>query len=219
MKQKNKLQSIQEAISHIKAGSRIMVGGFGLKGTPQLLVEALADSGVKDLTIISNDLGGPGEGLGKLLRNGQVKGLVGNFYNWNPEVATAYFAKEIQVQLVPQGTFAEAMRAAGAGIPAFYTPTGVGTELGEGKETRVFNGKKYLLEEAIPADFALIEAYQADTLGNLIYYKTARNFNPLMAMAAKFTIVQASEIVPAGELDPERIVTPHIYVDALVRKG
>jgi 3-oxoacid CoA-transferase subunit A len=195
MKKKNKLQSLQEAISHIKSGSRIMVGGFGLKGTPHVLVDALADSGVKDLTIISNDLGGPGEGLGRLLRNGQVKGLVGNFYNWNPEVATAYFAKEIQVQLVPQGTFAEAMRAAGAGIPAFYTPTGVGTELSEGKETRIFGGRTYLLVEAIPANFALIEAYKADTLGNLIYYKTARNFNSVMAMAGKFTIVQVAEIV------------------------
>lgn len=219
MKRKDKLLSAKEAVALIKPGSRVMVGGFGLKGTPELLVEALADSNIKGLTIISNDLGGPGQGLGRLLRNGQIKGLIGNFYNWNPEVPQYYNEGKIEVKLVPQGTFAEAMRAAGAGIPAFYTPTAVGTDLAKGKETKVFNGKTYLLEEAIAADVALVQAYRADTLGNLVYYKTARNFNPLMAMAAKLTIVQVDEIVPAGELDPEAIVTPHIYVDVLVKRG
>jgi len=213
-----KYKSIKEAIQLIKPGSRVMVGSFGLAGYPESLVEALADSGIKDLTIISNDLGSPGIGLGKLLQNNQVKALIGTYYNWNPDVALAYNQGEIQVTLVPQGTFAEAIRAAGVGIPAFYTPTAVGTELGKGKETKVFNGKAYLLEESIRADVALVRAYKADELGNLVYYKTARNFNPLMAMAADLVIVEVDEIVPAGELSPESIVTPHIFVDILTMK-
>jgi 3-oxoacid CoA-transferase A subunit len=218
LKRKNKFLSVREAIALIKPGSRIMVGGFGLRGYPETLVEALAESGIGDLTIISNDLGSPGIGLGKLLTNKQIKALIGNYYNWNPEVAENFNAGKIDVKLVPQGTFAEAMRAAGVGIPAFFTPTAAGTELGKGKETRVFNGRPYVLEEAIYADVALIKAHKADTLGNLVYYKTARNFNPAMAMAAKLTIAQVDEVVPAGELDPECIATPHIFVDAITRK-
>jgi len=213
-----KFKSIKEAIQLIKPGSRVMVGSFGLAGYPENLVEALAESGIKDLTIISNDLGSPGIGLGKLLTNNQVKALIGTYYNWNPDVAQAYNQGKIQVTLVPQGTFAEAIRAAGVGIPAFYTPTGVGTELGKGKETRVFNGRTYLLEESIHADVALIKAHKADELGNLVYYKTARNFNPLMAMAADLVIAEVDEIVPTGELSPESIITPHIYVDVLTMK-
>ena len=213
-----KFKSIKEAIQLIKPGSRVMVGSFGLAGYPENLVEALAESGIKDLTIISNDLGSPGIGLGKLLTNNQVKALIGTYYNWNPDVAQAYNQGKIQVTLVPQGTFAEAIRAAGVGIPAFYTPTGVGTELGKGKETRVFNGRTYLLEESIHADVALIKAHKADELGNLVYYKTARNFNPLMAMAADLVIAEVDEIVPTGELSPESIVTPHIFVDILTMK-
>lgn len=219
MKRKNKFISVQDAIALIKPGSRIMVGGFGLRGYPETLVDALAESGIGDLTIISNDLGSPGEGLGKLLTNNQIKGLIGNYYNWNPEVADAYNAGKIEVTLVPQGTFAEAMRAAGVGIPAFFTPTAAGTELGKDKEARVFNGRTYILEEAIHADVALIKAYKADTLGNLVYYKTARNFNPAMAMAAKMTIVQVDEIVPTGELEPECIATPHIFVDVITKRS
>lgn len=219
MKRKNKFISVQDAIALIKPGSRIMVGGFGLRGYPETLVDALAESGVGDLTIISNDLGSPGEGLGKLLSNNQIKGLIGNYYNWNPDVADAFNAGKIDVTLVPQGTFAEAMRAAGVGIPAFFTPTAAGTELGKDKEARVFDDRTYILEEAIHADVALVKAYKADTLGNLVYYKTARNFNPAMAMAAKITIVQVDEIVPAGELEPECIVTPHIFVDVITKRS
>jgi 3-oxoacid CoA-transferase A subunit len=211
--------SCAEAIRTIAPHSRVMVGGFGLRGYPEDLVNALAASGIRDLTIISNDLGSPGIGLGKLLTNNQVKGLVGNYYNWNPEVAAAYTAGKISVELRPQGTFAEGIRASGVGIPAFYTLAGVGTELAKGKETKVFNNKEYVLEYAIPGDIALLKACKADELGNLTYCKTARNFNPLMAMACKYVIAEVDEIVPAGGLDPEAIVTPHIFVDVLVLKG
>jgi 3-oxoacid CoA-transferase A subunit len=213
-----KLQSTGEAISRIPRGSRIMVGGFGLAGYPEGLVEALAASGLRDLTIISNDLGSPGVGLGKLLTNGQIRGLIGNYYNWNPEVAKAYSDGKIQVTLVPQGTFAEAIRAAGVGIPAFYTATGVGTELATGKDLKEFNGRTYVLERAIHAEVALIKAHKADELGNLTYYKTARNFNPLMAMAATLTIAEVDEIVPTGSLDPEGVVTPHMFVQIITRR-
>lgn len=219
MKAINKVMSIGDAISHVKDGDRIMVGGFGLRGTPDPLVDALVEHHAKDLTIISNDLGSPGEGLGKLLRNKKIKNLIGNYYNWNPEVADAYNAKEIGVKLVPQGTFAESIRAAGVGIPAYYTPTSAGTELGEGKDARTFNGRTYVLEEAIKADVALIKAHKADTLGNLVYCKVARNFNPAMAMAADYTIALVDEIVEPGDLDPESIVTAHIFVNAIVKEA
>ncbi|MBS4021015.1 MAG: CoA transferase subunit A [Dethiobacter sp.] len=218
MKRKKKNLSINEAISLIKPGSRVMVGGFGLRGYPEVLVQALVDSGISDLIIISNDLGSPGVGLGCLLTNNQIKAVVGNYFNWNPDVACAYNEGKIEVQLIPQGTFAEAIRAAGVGIPAFYTPTAVGTQLAAGKETKTIGGKTYLLEHAIHADVALIKAHKADAWGNLVYYKVERNFNPLMAMAADITIAQVDEIVPAGGLDPECIVTPHIFVDVLVNR-
>ncbi|MGE5312085.1 MAG: CoA transferase subunit A [Nitrospirota bacterium] len=218
MARETKQQSIGEAVSRIQSGSRIMVGGFGLAGYPEGLVEALATCGVRDLTIISNDLGSPGIGLGKLLTNGQIRGLIGNYYNWNPEVAKAYSDGKIQVNLVPQGTFAEAIRAAGVGIPAFYTATGVGTELAQGKELKEFNGRTYVLERAIHADVALIKGHKADELGNLTYYKTGRNFNPLMAMAATLTIAEVDEIVPIGSLDPEAVVTPHMFVHIITRR-
>jgi 3-oxoacid CoA-transferase A subunit len=214
----DKYRSIDEAIQTITPGSRIMVGSFGLAGYPEDLIEALADSGIGDLTIISNDLGAPGVGLGKLLANNQIRALIGTYYNWNPDVAVANNEGRITVQLVPQGTFAEAIRAAGVGIPAFYTPTAAGTDLAAGKDTREFAGRPCLLEESIHADVALIRAYKADELGNLIYYKTARNFNPVMAMAADNVIAQVDEIVPAGSLDPECVVTPHIYVDMLTMR-
>ena len=219
MKQAIQILSCEEAIKKIAPHSRVMVGGFGLRGYPEELVDALAASGIGDLTIISNDLGSPGIGLGKLLKNNQIKGLVGNYYNWNPDVAAAYNAGKITVNLLPQGTFAEGIRAAGAGIPAFYTLAAVGTELAKGKETRTFGSKEYVMEYAVPGDVALIKAEKADELGNLVYCKSARNFNPLMAMAAKYVIAEVSEIVPAGELDPECVVTPHMFVDVLVLKG
>ena len=218
MSEATKLRGIGEAVSRIQSGSTIMVGGFGLAGYPEGLVEALAARGIGDLTIISNDLGSPGIGLGKLLTNGQIRGLIGNYYNWNPEVAKAYSDGKIQVTLVPQGTFAEAIRAAGVGIPAFYTATGVGTELAQGKELKEFNGRTYVLERAIHADVALIKGHKADELGNLTYYKTGRNFNPLMAMAATLTIAEVDEIVPTGSLDPEVIVTPHMFVHIITRR-
>ena len=195
-----------------------MVGGFGLRGTPDELVEGLLATGKTDLTIISNDLGSPNIGLGKLLTSKMVKGLIGSYYNRNPDAIMAYNNGEITVKLVPQGSLAEAIRAAGVGIPAFYTLASAGTLLGEGKETRVFNGKTYVLEEAIHADVALIQAYKADKLGNLVYCKVARNFNPVMAMAADYTIALVDEIVEVGELDPEVIVTPHFFVNAVVKK-
>lgn len=214
-----KLKNIDEAIGMIKNGDRIMVSGFGNVGDPKQLVAALAKREIKDLTLISNDLGSPGIGLGALLSAGMIKNLIGNYYNWNPDVADAYNTGKIGVNLIPQGSFAEGIRASGVGIPAFYTPTAVGTELAKGKEEREFNGKKYVLQEAIKADVALISAARADTLGNLIYYKTSRNFNPLMAMAADLVIAEVGEIVSVGSLDPEGIVTPHIFVDVLVKRS
>ncbi len=215
----DKLLTAEEAIRHICDGDRIMIGGFGLRGCPDELVDELVRSNKKELTIVSNDLGSPNQGLGRLLTNGQIKGLIGSYYNWNPEAIEAYNKGEISVTLVPQGTLAESMRAAGMGIPAYYTPTSAGTDLEKGKEVREFNGRKYVLEEAIHTDVALIRAKKADTLGNLVYSKTARNFNPVMAMAATYTIAEVDEIVEPGELDPEDIVTPHIYVNAIVKRS
>ena len=215
----NKLLSAAEAIDQIPEGARVMIGGFGLRGCPDELVDQLAASGKKNLTIISNDLGSPNQGLGKLQTNGQVAALIGSYYNWNPDAIAAYNRGEIRVTLVPQGTLAESMRAAGMGIPAYYTPASVGTDLEKGKEVRQFNGKSYVLEEAIHADVALIRAKKADTLGNLVYSKTARNFNPVMAMAADYTIAEVDEIVEPGELDPENIVAPHLFVNAIVKRG
>jgi len=214
-----KIVSVKDAVAAIRSGDRIMVGSFGNAGYPENLVEAMTASDLKDLTVISNDLGSPGIGLGKFLANGQIKALIGNYYNWNPDVARAYNAGEIDVRLVPQGSFAEAIRAAGVGIAAFFTPTAAGTELGKDKETRDFNGRPHVLEHAIHADVALIKAYKADELGNLVYYKTARNFNPLMAMAATLTIAEVDDIVPVGSLDPECVVTPHLFVNMIIKKG
>lgn len=213
----SKLKTLEEAMSLIKSGDRIMVSGFGNSGDPKDLVRALSKVDAKDLTIISNDLGSPNEGLGVLLTAGKIKGLVGNYYNWNPDVADEFNAGNITVELIPQGSFAEGIRAAGVGIAGFYTKTAVGTELENGKEIKEFNREKFLLQEAIPADVALISAFKADELGNLVYYKTARNFNPLMAMAGKIVIAEVTEVVPVGSLDPEAIVTPHIFVDVLVK--
>ena len=217
MERVKKVMSIDDAMSRIKDGDRIMVGGFGLRGCPDELIDQLVLTNKKDLTIISNDLGSPGVGLGKLLTHGQVKELIGNYYTWNYDVAEAKNAGKIKVTLVPQGTFAESIRAAGAGIPAYFTLASAQTELGEGKEMRWFNGKPHVLENAIYADIALVKASKADELGNLIYSKTARNFNPAMATAAKFTIAEVDEIVAAGELDPEKVATQHIFVNSIVK--
>lgn len=217
MTKKNKIMSIDRALSVVKDGDRVMVGGFGLRGCPDQLVDALVEKNNKDLTVISNDLGSPGEGLGKLLTNNQIKTLIGNYYNWNTDAVEAYNSGRIDVTLIPQGSFAESIRAAGHGIPAYFTLASAGTDLGKGKETRVFNGKTYVLEHALHADVALIKAHKADKLGNLVYCKVARNFNPLMAMAAKYTIALVDEIVEPGEIDPECVITPHIFVNAIVK--
>ena len=214
-----KLKSLNEAMKMIKSGSSIMISGFGNSGDPKMLIDSLCELDIGDLTIISNDLGSPNLGLGRLLTAGKVKGLIGTYYNWNPEVAEAYNSGKIDVDLIPQGTLAEAIRAAGVGVAAFYTPTAVGTELGHKKETKIFNGREYLLQQAVHADVALISALKADELGNLSYYKTARNFNTIMAMAADLVIAEVGELVPRGELDPECVVTPHLFVDVMVLRG
>ena len=215
----SKLCSFNEAMELIKDGDRIFISGFGNAGDPKQLIKALVETDKKELTIISNDLGSPNIGLGQLLTKKKIKGLIGTYYNWNTEVADAYNAGEITVELVPQGSFAEGIRAAGVGSAGFYTKTAVGTELAKGKDTKEFNGETYLLQEAITGDVALICADKADELGNLVYHKTARNFNPVMAMAAKTVIAEVGEIVPAGALDPESIVMPHIFVDAIVLRS
>lgn len=214
-----KQKNVDEAVALVKDGDHILVSGFGTVGVPNQLIDALIKRDVRNLTIISNDLGSPGVGLGALLSAGKVKKLIGNYYNWNPDVADAFNTGKIEVELIPQGSFAEGIRAAGVGIAGFYTPTAAGTELSKGKEEREFGGKKYILQEAIKADVALIAAEKADTLGNLVYHKTARNFNPLMAMAADLVIAEVGEIVAAGVFDPECIVTPHIFVNVLVQRG
>lgn len=217
MKVKKIYTSFEEAVSHVKDGMTIMVGGFGIVGIPENLIKALSKTGVKDLTVISNNCGIDGWGLGLLLENKQIKHMIASYVGENKEFERQLLNKEIEVTLVPQGTLAEKIRAGGAGIPAFYTPAGVGTPIAEGKETRVFNGKEYLLEESYVADVSLIRAWKADTHGNLIFRKTARNFNPIMAAAGKYTIAEVEHIVEAGELDPDEIHTPGIYVQALIQ--
>ena len=208
--------SFSEAVKDIKDGSTIMVGGFGLCGIPENLLVALVEKGVKDLTVISNNCGVDDWGLGLLLRNKQIKKMIGSYVGENKEFERQVLSGEIEVELVPQGTLAEKIRAGGAGIPAFYTPAGVGTPIAEGKEIRVFNGKEYLLEEAYQADFSLVRAQKADKMGNLIYNKTARNFNPMIAAAGAVTIAEVEELFEIGELDPNMVHTPSIYVQGLI---
>lgn len=214
------LISAKEAVRLIKTGDTVMVGGFGLVGAPLTLIDALADhSDATDLTVISNNIGEPGKGLGKLLRQGRIRRGISSFFTSNPEAVAAVNAGEMQATLLPQGTFAEAIRAGGAGIGGFFTPVAAGTLLAEGKEERLIDGVPHVLESPIHADVALVFAARADTLGNLWYRHTARNFNPLMATAATITIAEVGEIVPVGGLEPESIVTPHLYVDYLVARS
>ncbi|UHA59984.1 CoA transferase subunit A [Metabacillus litoralis] len=208
--------SFEEAVAEIKDAMTLMVGGFGLVGIPENLIKALRDKNVKDLTVISNNCGVDDWGLGLLLNNKQIKKMVSSYVGENKEFERQVLSGELEVQLTPQGSLAEKIRAGGAGIPAFYTPAGVGTPIAEGRETREFNGKEYLLEEALTADFSLIKAWKADKLGNVIYRKTAQNFNPIMAAAGKVTIVEVEEIVEVGVLDPDAIHTPSIYVQGLI---
>lgn len=208
--------SAEEVIKQIKSGNTLMVGGFGLIGSPLTLIDELIDYDVTDLTIISNNVGEEGEGLGLLLRQGKIKKAIGSYFTSNREAVKYYNEGKLEIGLLPQGTMSEAIRAGGAGIGGFYTKTAVGTELAKGKDTREIDGETYLFEKALRADVALIRAHKADTEGNLTYYKTARNFNPNMATAAKYVIVEVDEIVKKGELSPEEIVTPHLFVDAIV---
>lgn len=210
--------SAEEAIARVSTGDTVMVGGFGLVGAPLTLLDALVEhSDASDLTIVSNNIGEPGRGLGALLRQGRIRRGISSYFTSNPEAVAAVNEGRIAATLLPQGTFAEAIRAGGAGIAAFYTPVGAGTLLAEGKEERDFDGVRHVLEPSLRADVALVYAARADELGNLWYRRTARNFNPLMATAATVTIAEAGEIVPVGGLEPESIVTPHLYVDSLVR--
>ncbi|MGE7771866.1 CoA transferase subunit A [Viridibacillus arvi] len=207
--------SASEAIADIQDGMTLMVGGFGLVGIPEQLILALVEKEVKDLTIISNNCGIDDWGLGLLLHKKQIKRMIGSYVGENKEFERQVLSGEIEVELTPQGTLAEKIRAGGAGIPAFYTPAGVGTPIAEGKETRIFDGKEYVLEEALHADFSLIRAAKADSFGNLIYNKTAQNFNPIMAAAGRFTIAEIEELVEPGDIDPNHVQTPSIYVQGL----
>ena len=200
----------------VQDGQTLAVGGFGLCGIPESLIAALKQTGVKNLTCISNNAGVDGFGLGLLLESKQIKKMIASYVGENKEFERQFLSGELEVELTPQGTLAEKLRAGGAGIPAFFTATGVGTLIAEGKEEREFNGKPYILENSLTADIALVKAYKADTAGNLIFRKTAQNFNPVCAMAAKVCIVEVEEIVEIGALDPDQIHLPGIYVNRIV---
>lgn len=206
------VKNANEACQGIKDGMTLMVGGFGLCGIPENCIEELVKKQVKSLTCISNNAGVDDFGLGLLLQGKQVKKMISSYVGENAEFERQMLSGELEVELIPQGTLATRCMAAGYGMPAIYTPAGVGTEVAEGKETRVFNEKTYLMEYAFDADFAIVKAWKGDTLGNLIFRSTARNFNPMMAMAGKITIAEVEELVPAGTLDPDQIHTPGIYV-------
>ncbi|WP_127581679.1 CoA transferase subunit A [Paenibacillus koleovorans] len=210
------IPTFAEAVQDIPDGATLMVGGFGLVGIPEGLLLALAERGVRNLTVISNNCGVDDWGLGLLLRNKQISKIIASYVGENKEFERQVLNGEIEAELVPQGTLAERIRAGGAGIPAFYTPAGVGTPHADGRETRTFNGKEYVLEHGLFADFSLIRAYRSDRMGNLTYNKTARNFNPMMAAAGRVTIAEVEHLVEVGELDPESIVTPGIYVQKLI---
>tara|TARA_E500000178_G_C16940969_1_gene716384 strand:- start:313 stop:1005 length:693 start_codon:yes stop_codon:yes gene_type:complete len=208
-------ENAEKAIFDIKDSQTIMLGGFGLCGIPENSIAAIVKKNVKNLTCISNNAGVDDFGIGLMLKNRQVKKMIASYVGENQEFERQLLAGELQVELLPQGTLAERCRATGAGIPAFYTPAGYGTEVAQGKETRAFNGKMYLLEYAFESDFALIKAWKGDTYGNVMYKDTAKNFNPMMAMAGKTTIVEVEELVETGELLPNEIHTPGIFVDRI----
>ena len=204
-----------EAVRDIHDGATILVGGFGLCGIPENLIAALVRKGVKDLNTISNNMGVDEFGLGLLLQKGQIRSHKGSYVGENRLFEELVLAGKLDLELVPQGTFAERIRAGGAGIPAFYTPTGYGTVVAEGKETKEFDGRMYVMERAITAEFALVKAWKGDKWGNLVYRKTARNFNPMIATAGKITIAEVEELVEVGELDPDGIHTPSVYVQRI----
>jgi 3-oxoacid CoA-transferase subunit A len=211
-----RVASADEAVADIFDGASLAVGGFGLCGIPEHLITALAEKGVKGLTCYSNNAGVDDFGLGLLLKNRQIKKMVSSYVGENAEFERQYLHGELELEFAPQGTLAERMRAGGAGIPAFYTPTAAGTVVAEGKEVKTFNGRECVLELGISADFALVKAWKADRLGNLIYRKTARNFNPMAATCGKICIAEVEEIVEVGNLDPDHIHTPGVYVHRLV---
>src|SRR5215831_11919957 len=208
--------SADEAVRDVKDGSMIMVGGFGLCGIPADLIDALVRRGVKDLTPVSNNAGVDEFGLGKLLQTGQIKKHIGSYVGENKLFEKLVLSGQVQLELNPQGTLAERIRAGGAGIPAFFTPTGAGTVVSENKEIREFDGRPHVMERALQADFALIKAWKADRWGNLIFHKTARNFNPVMATAARVTIAEVDEIVETGQLEPDGVHVPSVYVKRIV---
>jgi 3-oxoacid CoA-transferase subunit A len=212
----NKVQpNIQRALEGIQNGMTLMIGGFGLCGIPENAIKELVKMGVKDLTCISNNAGVDDYGLGLLLKGKQIKKMISSYVGENDEFERQMLSGELEVDLIPQGSLAERCRAGGAGIPAFYTPAGYGTEVAEGKEVRIFNNKPHILEQALTADFSIVKAWKGDTEGNLIYKATAMNFNPMMAMAGKITIAEVEELVPAGTLDPNFIHTPGIFVQRI----
>jgi len=211
--------SAAEATADIEDGATLVVGGFGLSGIPEQLITAVRDRGVTDLTVISNNCGVDDYGLGILLQTRQISKMISSYVGENKVFERQYLDGELDVELVPQGTLAERMRAGGAGIPAFFTPAGVGTPVADGKETREFDGKHYLLERALTADFALVKAWKADPFGNLVFRHTARNFNPLAATAGRITIVEVEELVGVGELDADQVHTSGLYVQRIVVGG
>jgi 3-oxoacid CoA-transferase subunit A len=209
------VKDVNEALEGLKDGMTLMLGGFGLCGIPENAIAQMVKMGVKDITCISNNAGVDDFGLGLLLRNKQIKKMISSYVGENNEFERQMLSGELEVDLIPQGSLAERCRAGGAGIPAFFTPAGYGTEVAEGKEIRIFNGKPHILESALTADFAIVKAWKGDTAGNLVFKATARNFNPMMAMAGKITVAEVEELVPAGELDPNFIHTPGIFVQRI----
>ena len=212
-----KVESIELAIKGVKDGMTFMLGGFGLCGIPENSIKALMESGIKELTCISNNAGVDDFGLGLLLQKKQIKKMISSYVGENAEFERQMLSGELEVDLIPQGSLAERCRAGGAGIPAFYTPAGYGTEIAEGKEVRQYNGKPHILETALTADFAFVKAWKGDSAGNLIYKGTAKNFNPMMAMAGKITVAEVEHLVPAGELNPNEIHTPGIFVQRIIQ--
>jgi 3-oxoacid CoA-transferase subunit A len=211
------LASAAEAVAMIPDGARIMVGGFGVCGIPENLIAALLARGTRNLTLMSNNAGLDGFGIGLLLANRQVKKMISSYVGENKVFERQFLAGELEAELIPQGTFCERMRASGAGLGGFFTPTGYGTVIAEGKETRIIDGKPYVLEMPLHADFALVRAWKGDSLGNLVYRKTARNFNPIMAAAGRVTIAEVENLVQPGEIDPDHVVTPGIFVQHVLK--
>ena len=208
--------SAEEAVADVSDGATLIVGGFGLCGVPENLIRALGRRGVKDLTVVSNNCGVDDWGLGLLLKARQIRKMVSSYVGENAEFERQFLSGELEVELTPQGTLAERMRAGGAGIPAFFTPTGVGTLVAEGKEVRQFDGREYVLERSVVGDFALVAAWKGDRLGNLVYRKAARNFNPMVATAGRVSIAEVEELVEVGALDPDNVHTPGVFVQRVV---